>query len=117
MTEKRKIVLIGVAIAAMAAEGAKVETAMAAQNTGAQAQSSGATPDSKQKEKNLTAGEPEAKRLLLLMDRDQSGKVSHQEFMNFMEEEFKRLDVNKDGELDVQELTQSRLTWGRTGNS
>ena len=76
----------------------------------AMAQSSGAGPDSKQKEKNLVAGEVEAKRLLLLMDRDQSGKVSKQEFMSFMEEEFKRLDINKDGELDVQELTQSRLT-------
>ena len=42
------------------------------------------------------------------MDRDQSGKVSHQEFMKFMEEEFQRLDVNRDGELDVQELTRSR---------
>jgi hypothetical protein len=49
----------------------------------AQAQSAGATPDSKQKEKNLTAGEPEAKRLLLLMDRDQSGKVSKQEVHKF----------------------------------
>jgi hypothetical protein len=78
--------------------------------TAAQAQSSSASPDSKQKEKNVTEGEVEAKRLLLLMDRDQNGKVSKQEFMSFMEEEFKRLDVNKDGELDVQELTRSRLT-------
>ena len=76
----------------------------------AMAQNSGANPDSKQKAKNLAEGEAEAKRLLLLMDRDQSGKVSKQEFMSFMEEEFKRLDINKDGELDVQELTQSRLT-------
>jgi Ca2+-binding EF-hand superfamily protein len=76
----------------------------------AMAQSSGAGPDSKQKEKNLAAGEVEAKRLLVLMDRDQSGKVSKQEFMSFMEEEFKRLDINKDGELDVQELTRLRLT-------
>jgi hypothetical protein len=103
MTERRKIIL---AMVGMVAAGTTVGTTLGT----AQAQSAGATPDSKQKEKNLTAGEPEAKRLLLLMDRDQSGKVSHQEFMNFMEEEFKRLDVNKDGELDVQELTQSRLT-------
>ena len=76
----------------------------------AQVQSTAASPDSKQKEKNLVAGEEEAKRLLLLMDRDKSGKVSRQEFMNFMAEEFERLDINKDGELDVQELTRSRLT-------
>jgi Ca2+-binding EF-hand superfamily protein len=95
MTERRKIILTMVG---MVAAGA------------AQAQSTSASPDSKQKEKNLAAGEVEAKRLLLLMDRDQSGKVSKQEFMSFMEEEFKRLDVNKDGELDVQELTRTRLT-------
>jgi hypothetical protein len=66
--------------------------------------------DAKQKEKNVVAGEVEAKRLLLLMDRDSSGKVSHKEFIAFMEEEFQRLDVNKDGELDVAELTRTRLT-------
>lgn len=65
--------------------------------------------ETKQKEKNLVAGEVEAKRLLLLMDRDTSGKVSKKEFMNFMEEEFQLLDINKDGELDVTELTRTRL--------
>ncbi len=58
-------------------------------------------------EKKLAIGEHEAKRMLLLMDTDKSGKVSKQEFMHFMEQEFDRLDVNKDGELDVKELTQS----------
>jgi len=43
------------------------------------------------------------------MDADQSGKVSKQEFMNFMEAEFERMDINKDGELDVKELTNSRV--------
>jgi Ca2+-binding EF-hand superfamily protein len=54
--------------------------------------------------------------LLLLMDRDQNGKVSKEEFMNFMAAEFERLDKNKDGELDVNELTQSRNpgSWGDT---
>ncbi len=102
MTGIRKIILTVAAITATIAAGARVRTAMA--------QNANATQDSKQKEKNLAAGEVEAKRLLLLMDRDQSGKVSRAEFMNFMEEEFQRLDVNKDGELDVQELTRSRLT-------
>jgi hypothetical protein len=105
MIEKRKIVLIVLAIVAMVAAGATLTTTMGT----ARAQTSGANPDTKQKEKNLTAGEVEARRLLLLMDRDQSGKVSRQEFMRFMEEEFQRLDINKDGELDVKELTQSRL--------
>ena len=69
-------------------------------------------PESKaaeQKEKNLAAAEKEAKRLLLLMDKDRSGKVSKQEFMSFMEAEFDRLDVNHDGELDVKELTQTQV--------
>jgi hypothetical protein len=112
MTKRRKIIL---AMVGMAAAATTLGTAVGT----AQAQSAGATPDSKQKEKNLTAGEPEAKRLLLLMDRDQSGKVSKQEFMSFMEEEFKRRDANKDSELDVQELTGrgSRLMWEHTGNS
>jgi Ca2+-binding EF-hand superfamily protein len=43
------------------------------------------------------------------MDTDKSGKVSKQEWMKFMEEEFDRLDVNHDGQLDVQELTKSRM--------
>jgi len=106
MAEARKVILIAVAIVAMVATGTRMGTALA-QNSGAPNPSANA--ETKQKLKNLAAGEVEAKRLLLLMDRDQSGKVSKQEFMTFMEEEFQMLDVNKDGELDVKELTQSRL--------
>jgi hypothetical protein len=61
------------------------------------------------KEQRIAAGEKEATKLLLLMDRDQNGKVSKEEFMRFMEAEFERLDVNKDGELDVTELTKSQV--------
>ena len=57
----------------------------------------------------VAAGEAEAKKLLLLMDTDKSGKVSKEEFMRFMAAEFDRLDVNKDGELDVKELEKSQL--------
>jgi EF hand len=60
-------------------------------------------------DKKVAAGEREAKKLLLLMDTDKSGKVSKQEFMSFMEAEFERMDINKDGELDVKELTNSRV--------
>jgi hypothetical protein len=61
------------------------------------------------KAKKIAAGEVEAKKLLLLMDKDQSGKVSKQEFMSFMEAEFDRLDKDKSGELDVKELTNMQL--------
>jgi Ca2+-binding EF-hand superfamily protein len=43
------------------------------------------------------------------MDTDKNGKVSKQEFMAFMSAEFDRLDKNKDGELDVSELTKPRM--------
>ncbi len=54
-------------------------------------------------------GEDEVKQLLLLLDTDRNGKVSKQEFMNFMQAEFDRLDVNKNGELDPRELSRSRV--------
>jgi Ca2+-binding EF-hand superfamily protein len=49
-----------------------------------------------------------AAQLLPLMDKDRDGKVSRAEFMRFMDQEFDRLDVNKNGELDVGELAQMR---------
>ena len=48
--------------------------------------------------------------MLLLMDVDKSGKVSKAEFMGFMEAEFQRMDINKDGELDVKELLQMHIS-------
>ena len=49
--------------------------------------------------------------LLQLMDKDKNGKVSRQEFMNFMSDEFDRLDVNKDGKLDATELGYTHLRY------
>jgi hypothetical protein len=57
----------------------------------------------------LALGEDEVKQLLLLMDQDKNGKISEQEFMTFMQAEFKRLDKDKSGELDVKELRQSQF--------
>lgn len=62
-------------------------------------------------EKKLAESAEAAKRLLLLMDTNKSGKVSKQEWMKFMETEFDRLDVKHDGELDVKELTQSEMRY------
>ena len=55
----------------------------------------------------------QTKQLLQLMDTDQNGKVSRDEFMKFMAAEFDRLDVNKDGELDVKELTALQVRAAR----
>jgi EF hand len=57
----------------------------------------------------LALGEEDVKQLLLLLDADKNGKISKSEFMTFMEAEFDRLDVNKNGELDVKELRLSQL--------
>jgi EF hand len=98
---RSKVVLVSLAVAGVLGTGAIVSTPIAAQESDPKA--------SAQEEKKLIAGEREAKKMLLLMDADKSGKVSKQEFMSFMEAEFERLDINKDGELDVKELTQSRV--------
>lgn len=66
------------------------------------------TPDVP-KQNTVALGEDEVKQLLLLMDTDKNGKISKKEYMAFMEAEFNRLDIDKSGELDVKELTQSRV--------
>ncbi len=101
---RHKNLLAGLAVAALVATGAG--TALV--HAGTPSNGTFAAVEA-QKEKNLTAGEKEAKKLLLLMDRDQSGKVSKAEFMSFMDAEFDRMDTDKSGELDVQELTQTRV--------
>ncbi len=57
----------------------------------------------------VALGMDEVKQLLLLMDTDQNGKISKQEYMKFMAAEFDRLDKDKSGELDPKELGQSDL--------
>jgi hypothetical protein len=55
----------------------------------------------------LVLGEDEAKHLLLLMEPDKNGKISKQAWMKFMGEEFDRLDKDKKGKLDAQDLRRS----------
>jgi Ca2+-binding EF-hand superfamily protein len=49
------------------------------------------------------------KQLLLLMDTDKNGKISKDEWMQFMEAEFDRLDKDKPGQLAAKELTESKV--------
>jgi len=96
MFRTHKSALVGLVAAALLASGAWVGTAVAREITAP-------APH------KLAKVDAETKQLLLLMDRDQNGKVSKQEFMTFMEMEFDRLDKDKNGQLDVRELTQSQF--------
>jgi heme A synthase len=93
-TSRMSIMLVVVVIAALVVTGAMVATAVAQKASATKPQD------------NLALGEGEVKKLLLLMDTDNDGKVSKQEFMRFMEAEFDRLDKKKEGKLDVKEVTQ-----------
>jgi len=61
------------------------------------------------KSKKVQAGYEETKDLLRLMDKDKNGKVSKKEFMDFMNAEFDLLDHDKNGELDVNELSHIQI--------
>jgi len=58
---------------------------------------------------HLAVSESPDERVLFLLDKNGDGKVSKEEFMKFMDAEFDRLDTNKDGALDANELKQLRL--------
>jgi hypothetical protein len=61
----------------------------------------------------LATGLTPTAQLLQLMDTDQNGKVSKEEFMRFMEAEFNYADKNKDNELDPKELKALVLNMNR----
>lgn len=100
MPEKRKIVLAILVISALLAVGGLVGTVAAQKST--------APPPSESKGA-VVAGVPAAKQLLLLMDTNKDGKVSKEEWMKFMSDEFDRLDANHDGFVDVKDMTQSQI--------
>ena len=94
MLSRRSTAFVVVVIAVLVATGAMLGAAVAQ------------TASVPKPQDNLSLGEGQVKKLLVLMDTDSDGKVSKQEFMNFMEAEFDRLDQKKEGKLDVKELTQ-----------
>jgi hypothetical protein len=97
MLKERSMVLAVLVVAALFANGATPGTALAQK---------AAVP---KPQDTLAIGEEQVKQLLLLMDADKKGQISKPEWMQFMEAEFDRLDKNRKGQLDVKELTQSKL--------
>jgi hypothetical protein len=97
MSSRTNVILTIVFVAMFAVTGALLRPGFAQKTTAPKPQD------------KLALGEDEVKQLLLLMDADKSGRVSKQEWMKFMEAEFERLDKDKKGQLDIRELTQSKL--------
>jgi hypothetical protein len=104
MPKERKGLLIALLLVAAlwSIAGPKIGSAIASQGSSTAPPSASPTVPATVKS---GAADAQVKQLLLLMDTDKNGKLSKQEFMSFMLAEFDRLDVNKDGELDVKELT------------
>ena len=98
MSKRPNVALNAGLIAVLAMTGAIIASALA--------QTKATAPKAQD---NLALAEEQAKQLLLLIDTNRSGRISKQEWMKFMEAEFDRLDKAKNGELDVRELTQSKL--------
>ena len=54
----------------------------------------------------------DVRQLIQLMDKDKNGTVSKEEFMDYMSQTFDRLDVNKSGQLEPEELRRlTRPDW------
>jgi Ca2+-binding EF-hand superfamily protein len=71
--------------------------------------SSQALPVSK---RTAVTAEKDVRQLMRMMDKDMNGVVSKDEFRQFMDQTFDRLDVNKSGTLEPGELRQmTRPNW------
>jgi hypothetical protein len=112
MLSRKSTILAFIAIVALLTVSTGLRTAGAAGQSSAP-QAPVAAPQAAM----VAAGTPEAVRLLRLMDKDKNGKISHAEFMAFMEAEFQRLDVNHDGELNLSELQHSQLAVAHRGGT
>jgi len=113
---RHKIILAIALFVVFFAIGTPMRTAIAAGQSGnapAQANPPAVTPNPAE----VAAASPEAIRLLRLMDTDKSGKISHAEYIAFMEAEFQRLDVDHDGELDLKELEKSQFAVAHHGGT
>ena len=92
--------------------GTRLAAAQSAQST-PPAQAPAPTPASPA----VVAASPDAIKLLKIMDANGDGKISHAEFTAFMEAEFKRLDLDNDGYLNLKELEKSQLAVAHHGGT
>lgn len=74
---------------------------LSAASAAAQKASAPKTPDI------VALGQPQVTQLLLLIESD-SGKVSKEQWLKFMAEEFDRLDKAKTGQLNIKDLKESQ---------
>lgn len=65
-----------------------------------------------QSERSLALGESHVRELFRLIDPDGTDRVSRQEFMAFMDAEYKRLDRNNVRHRDIQGLRQPQVPPG-----
>jgi hypothetical protein len=100
-------------VAAVLALAAPAGTCVAAAQSAPAAQAPAPTPGSS----NVVAASPDAIKLLKIMDNDKDGKISHAEFISFMEAEFQRLDLDHDGYLNLKELEKSQLAVAHHGGT
>jgi EF hand len=59
--------------------------------------------------RTVAAAKSDIRNVLRLMDKDVSGTVSKQEFMQFMSETFDRLDVDRSGQLEPAEMRPMKI--------
>jgi EF hand domain-containing protein len=62
-----------------------------------------------QSRRTAAAAERDVQQLIRMMDADRNGVVSKEEFMNYMSQTFDRLDVNKSGTLEPNELRRMTI--------
>jgi hypothetical protein len=57
----------------------------------------------------VVTADRDVRQLVRLMDKDQNGVVSKEEFMEFMGRTFDRIDADKNGTLEPKELQQTAI--------
>jgi Ca2+-binding EF-hand superfamily protein len=63
------------------------------------------------------AANADVRHLVRMMDTDKNGSVSKDEFMQFMSQKFDRLDLNKSGQLESNELSNAASPFGKRTNA